>query len=42
MLDLQRFRKGKEIDMIDSFKKYCNANKINYSSFDSKIEEINK
>ena len=42
MLDLQRFRKGKDIDMIDSFKKYCTANNINYSSFDSKIEEINK
>ncbi len=42
MLDLQRFRKGKDIDMIDSFKKYCNTNKINYLSFNSKIEEINK
>lgn len=42
MLDLQRFRKGKDIDMVEKFKSYCKVNKINFESFNSKITKINQ
>ena len=41
MMNLKRFRKGKNIDLINSFQSYCAKNKKNYQSFKQMIEESN-
>ena len=41
MMNLKRFRKGKNIDLINSFQSYCTKNKKNYQSFKQMIEESN-
>ena len=40
-MNLKRFRKGKNIDLINSFQSYCAKNKKNYQSFKQIIEESN-
>ncbi len=40
MLNLKRFKKGKDLDIINSFQNFCQNNNLNYESFSSDIEEL--
>ena len=40
MLNLKRFKKGKDLDIINSFQNFCQINNLNYESFRSDIEEL--
>ena len=42
MLDLQQFKKGKAINIIESFQNYCENNSKNYIAFKDDIEALNK
>ena len=40
MLNLKRFKKGKDLDIINSFQNFCQINNLNYESFRADIEEL--
>ena len=40
MINLKRFKKGKDLDIINSFQNFCQYNNLNYESFSSDIEEL--
>ena len=40
MFNLKRFKKGKDLDIINSFQNFCQNNNLNYESFSSDIEEL--
>ena len=40
MINLKRFKKGKDIDIINSFQNFCQINNLNYESFRTDIEEL--